>query len=181
MIQSCLVSLSGLGLSCDSSIGGIKRVMIANSGDVEAYKIVDDEIVEIVMVGDAKFKQYQFKRNTGTMTSTLTVTDAGASYVETSVSLVFNKMDTAKRIEMAALSVGEFVLIVEDANGKFWYCGADYPAAASEGAGESGTAFSDRNSYSITLSCVSWTYPAEIRTTPATTGGEYVDLSEIVE
>lgn len=180
--MACIQTLKGIALACDSSIGGIKTVYIANYSDVESTKIQDEEIVEIVMKDAAKFKQYSFKRNTASMTSTLTVGENSGNIVTTDVVLSFIKQETAKRVEMTALSLGELVMIVEDGNGKFWYLGLDVPVGASAGTAESGTAFTDTNRYEITLQDTSFTYPYEIKVAPTQTGDEdYVKLDEIVD
>ena len=61
------------------------------------------------------------------MTSTLNVDETtGNNYVTTEVSLVFSKMETTKRIEMAGLAIGQFAIIVKDSNEKYWYLGPKY-------------------------------------------------------
>ena len=97
------------------------------------------------------------------MTSTLNVDPAnGVNYVSTDLVLLFTRMETTKRIEMAALAVNELAVIVKDANGKYWYLGYDEPVAASAGDGQTGTARGDGNRYSITLQDTSTSWPYEV-------------------
>lgn len=161
----CNQTLAGITLDCASNKGGIKAVYIANFGDVKsvARGTEGGKITGITMAESAKFKAYQFRKNTGSMTSTLTADETnGLNYVTTEVSLVFTKMDTAKRIEMAALSLGQLAVIVLDANGIYWYVTPEDYASASAGTGETGTAKGDRNAYTITLSVENDSYPIEI-------------------
>lgn len=161
----CLQTLNGITLDCGSSMGGIKRVYIANFGDVASIqKGTDGEIITGVTMDEGKkFKQYQFRKNTSSMTSTLTADETtGLNYVTTEVSLVFTKMETAKRIEMTALAQAQLAVIVEDSNGVYWYVTPDEYAAASAGGGETGTAKGDRNAYTLTLTSENNTYPLEI-------------------
>lgn len=172
----CNQTLAGITLDCTNSLGGIKTVYVANYGDVEAVDLdtVDDStptsadttygmITGITMSGDTKFKPYQFRKQTGSMTSTLTVDEtAGVNYVSTELSLVFTKMETAKRIEMSALAIGQLAVIVEDSNGKYWYLGYDDYVSATAGGGNTGTAKGDGNNYTLTLRDESDTYPYEI-------------------
>ena len=179
--MSCIQTLKGITLGCDASIGGLKTVYIANYSDVVSTTVKNDEIVAITMKDDAKFKQYSFKKNTASMTSTLTVGETSGNIVTTDVVLSFIKQETSKRVEMTALSLGELVMIVADANGKFWYLGQDMPVVASAGTGESGTSFSDANRYEITLQDTSFTYPYEIKVAGATTDDkEFVDIESLV-
>lgn len=159
----CSVTLSGLVRDCASSMGGIVEVYIANFDDVTSKTLTDGEITAIAMATSAKFKRYTFRRGTGSMTSTLNVDPAnGVNYVSTDLVLQFTRMETVKRIEMAALSVNETAVIVKDANGKYWYLGYDEPVTASAGDGQTGTARGDGNRYSITLQDNSTSWPYEV-------------------
>ena len=172
----CNQTLGGITLDCTSSLGGIKTVYIANYADVESVELdkVDDstptsadttygKITAINMSGDTKFKPYQFRKQTGSMTSTLNVDETvGLNYVSTELSLVFTKMDTAKRIEMSALAIGQLAVIVKDSNDKYWYLGYDDYVSSTAGGGTTGTNKGDGNNYTLTLTDQSETYPYEI-------------------
>lgn len=164
----CPITLAGINLDCENNKGGIKRAFIAPYGDVTAT-ITEGKVTGFTMTDGAKFKTYQFRKNTGSMTSTLTADETnGLNYVTTELSLVFTKMDTAKRLEMAALSLGQLAVIVEDANGIYWYLTPDDYASASAGTGETGTAKGDRNAYTLTLSVENDGYPMEVEATAIT-------------
>ena len=175
----CNQTLNGITLDCSHSLGGIKTVYIANYNDVTDIKYnastgsttgstsgatyTGDTITGITMASGAVFKPYQFRKQTGSLTSTLTVDEtAGVNYVSTELSLVFTKMETKKRIELSALSIGQLAVIVEDSNGTFWYLGKDDYVSATSGTGQSGVAKGDGNSYNIVLRDESDTYPYEI-------------------
>lgn len=178
----CNQTLGGIVLDCTNSLGGIKTVYIANYGDVKGLVLdtVDDStlesgdttygmITEIIMrtpeEGETapKFKPYQFRKQTGSMTSTLNVDETvGINYVSTELSLVFTKMETAKRLEMTALAKAQLAVIVKDSNNKYWYLGKDDYVSSTGGSGNTGTAKGDSNNYSLTLTDESDTYPYEI-------------------
>ena len=161
----CNQTLNGITLDCSHSLGGIKTVYIANYGDVESVSAdtASGKIVSVTMAASAKFKPYQFRKQTGSMTSTLTVDEtAGVNYVSTELSLVFTKMETAKRLELSALSIGQLAVIVEDSNGTFWFLGKDDYVSATAGGAQTGTAKGDGNNYTLTLRDESDTYPFEI-------------------
>ena len=161
----CNQTLNGITLDCSHSLGGIKTVYIANYGDVESVSAdtSSGKIVSVTMATSAKFKPYQFRKQTGSMTSTLTVDEtAGVNYVSTELSLVFTKMETAKRLELSALSIGQLAVIVQDSNGTFWYLGKDDYVSATAGGAQTGTAKGDGNNYTLTLRDESDTYPFEI-------------------
>lgn len=161
--MSCTQTLAGITLDCASSVGGIKEVYIANYADVEMVTVTDNKISQISMASNAKFKKYQFRKQTGSMTSTLNVDEtAGINYVSTELSLVFTKMETAKRIEIAALAVGQLAVIVKDGNNAYWYLGYNDYVSSSAGSGNTGTAKGDSNNYSITLKDESDSFPYEV-------------------
>lgn len=163
--MACTQTLNGIMSSCEFNRGGIITVYIANYSDVEPVAIDEesDKIKTITMKDSAKFKEYSFKKNTGSMSSTLNVDSAnGISFVQTDLVLSFAKQDTAKRIEMAALSVGELAVIVKDCNGLYWFLGSEEPVTATAGSAATGTNRTDGNNYSITLTDYSNSYPIEV-------------------
>lgn len=165
MATFCNQTLNGLGLSCDTSLGGIKEVYIANYSDVVKPEVdeTSGEIKTIEMVENATFKSYAFRKQTGSMTSTLNVDETnGVNYVSTELNLVFTKLETVKRLEMTALSQGQLAVIVKDSNNKYWYLGYDDYVSATAGTGETGTSKGDRSAYSLTLRDESDTFPFEI-------------------
>lgn len=168
--MACTQTLSGLAADCAGNIGGIKNVYLANFADISGVTVTTNQISAITMVGTAKFKKYAFKRGTGSMSSTLNV-DAtnGTNYVSTDLVLQFNRMETTKRVEMTALAQGELAAIVEDMNGKYWFLGKDEPMSATAGDGQTGTARSDGNRYTLTLQDIAETWPLEITSSVITT------------
>lgn len=159
-------TLSGLAKDCTPSMGGIVEVYIANSSDVSSVTLTTGKISAITMVNSAKFKKYLFKRNTGSLTSTYTFDKTnGVQFVTSDLVLVFNRMETTKRVEISALAVNDLVVIVKDSNGTFFYLGYDEPVNASASDGQTGTARTDANRYSITLEDVSKEYPYEVDST----------------
>lgn len=175
--MSCTQTLSGIARDCAPSMGGIVEVYIANAADVSSVTVKDGKINAIAMAASAKFKGYSFARQAGSLTSTYTIDNAnGVTFVQSDLVLPFNRMETAKRVEISALAAGELACIVKDANGLYWYLGKDEPVLASAGDGQTGTARTDRNGYSITLQDTSLEMPLEVQT-----GEGGVDISTITD
>lgn len=162
--MACLITLNGITLDCQPSLGGIKRVWITQYSDVKSVVVGEDNMIEsITLNGEAQWYEYQFRKATGSLTSTLNVDEsAGVNYVSNELALVFTKMETAKRIEIAALSIGQLAVVVEDSNGHYWFLGKDDYVSASAGTGVTGTAKGDQNAYTLTLSTDSDSYPYEL-------------------
>ena len=161
--MACNQVLNGLARDCQPSMGGIVEALAINKEYINEMTAADGIVTAIALAAEEKFKAFHFARNTGSMTSTYTLDPAtGVRYVTTDLVLQFNRMETAKRIEMTALAQNELVLIVKDANGKYWLLGKDEPVMATAGEGVTGTARSDRNGYSITLQDTSLEMPYEV-------------------
>lgn len=159
-------TITGIEKDCSTSKGGINVVYLLNYDDVTAVETSEGKITGITVAEGKKFLAYNFRKGTGSMSSTLNVDPAnGVNYVTTDLALTFLKMDTAKRIEMSALAVNELVAIVKDANGVYWYLGMDEAIAATAGDGATGTARGDGNRYTITLQDTSSTFPFEVDAT----------------
>ena len=163
--MSCSQLLNGIAAACETNVGSVREVYIANDDDVTTVEVdeTSNMIKTITMVDTKKFKKYAFKKNTSSMTSTLNVDPAnGVNFVQTDLSLVFAKQETVKRMEIAKLSLGELRVIVLDANGKYWFLGQEEFVSATAGTAETGTNRQDGNRYSITLTDYSSSYPYEV-------------------
>ena len=163
--MSCsLNTLAGIAGACESNQGGIIEVYINHFDQVEEVTVTSDKISAIALKASGeKFHVYNFKRNTGSLTSTYTIDPAnGVNFVTSDLTLVFAKQDTVKRIEISALALDDLVVIVKDANGKYWYLGYDEPVQASAATAQTGTARTDGNSYNITLQDTSLKLPYEV-------------------
>ena len=163
--MACSQVLNGIAADCQTNVGGIREVYIANYGDVTTVEIdeVSNMIKTITMADTAKFKKYAFKKNTSSMTSTLNVDPAaGVNFVQTDLTVVFAKQETVKRMEIAKLSLGELRVIVKDANGKYWFLGMEEFVSATSGSAETGTNRTDGNKYQIVLTDYSSSYPYEV-------------------
>ena len=163
--MACSQVLNGIAADCQTNVGGVREVYIANYSDVTAIEVDDSSnmIKTITMADSAKFKKYAFKKNTSSMTSTLNVDPAnGVNFVQTDLTVVFAKQETVKRMEIAKLSLGELRVIVKDANGKYWFLGQEEFVSATAGTAETGVNRTDGNKYTITLTDYSSSYPYEV-------------------
>lgn len=162
-MPSCSQTLSGIARDCSGNMGGIKRVLLANKDDVSTITVTSNQISAITMASSAKFKEYLFRLNTGNMESTAQVNNEnGVKYWQTLLTLIFARMETAKRVEIMDMAQADLVGIVEDMNGKFWFLGFENPMFLNAQVTGTGTARTDRNGYSITLEDDSLELPYEV-------------------
>lgn len=149
---------------------------LANYDDVTDVAVTAGKVSGITMASGAKFKRYYFRPGTSSMTSTLNLdVAAGVNFVQTALTMLFSRMETTKRVEMSALAVNDLRAIVKDSNGVYWLLGEEEPMIANAGDGQTGTARTDANRYSITLEDNNSTFPKEILI-----GSGGVDLDAII-
>ena len=169
--MACLpISLSGIAASCDASMGGIKRIWIAPWKPEVFTKAYHQEgstatpyienITGITPENAGEWKAFNFPKNTSSIANTVTIDNTnGVKFVQTALSLVFNRQETVKRIEVSALLLGEVMVVVEDSNGNFQCLGVENPVAATEAGGAIGAQKTDGNNYTITITDDSTIYP----------------------
>lgn len=163
--MACTQTLSGLTRDCLGSIGGVLEVLIANVDDVASITISSNKVTAITMAASAKFHRYALRRGNGSMTSEATVdASSGNQFYTNSVLMQFSRMETTKRVEIAALAQADTIAIVHDANGLYWLVGdSDHPLNLAGGTvAQTGQASADRNGYDITLQNESPDLPVEI-------------------
>lgn len=152
--MSCSATLNGIPRDCEANAGGLRALYFANFDDVTG-KTLDTggaKITAITMATSgsttAKFKGFYFKPGQATLTTTAQFNEAGEYVGEQAVITVnFGKMDTTKRVQVAALSQAELVCLAQDRNGKWWLLGYDEAVLAAGGESTVGQANTDFNHY----------------------------------
>ena len=160
----CTTALKAIAYDCSASKGGIVDVLIANYSE-NMFQVGEDSEGNPIVTGitGATWYRYQFRRNTGSFTSTLNVDDAnGVNYVSTDITLQFTRMEAQKRSAIAALALGGVAMLVKDANGNWWAFGNEAPVYASSGTGQTGTAATDGNFYNIVLTDEQSSFPYQV-------------------
>ena len=185
-------TLAGIKTGCKDNMGGIKEAYIMLLKDLQNSNLTVEEafqtyqlegennteydtdaernsyhtIITIDTTAAGLFQKYTFRKQTGGLTSTLTVDDTvGTQYWTNSLTLQFSKMETVKAIEINALTVADSLVIVKDSNNKYWLLGYDNPVSTTEATGQTGTAYGDLNGYTITLTDMSKFLPYEVTDT----------------
>lgn len=168
--MACSQTLAGIARDCSSNMGGIKTVYIANKADVTSLTVTSGVVTAITMASSKHFYKYVFAPFTSSMTSNWQVSaENGTKFVQTELTMVFNKMDATKRLEIVALAQTEAVVIVEDNNGTQWVLGYDEGVQLSSGDGQTGVNRGDRNGYTVVLQDNSAELPMTCTATVPTT------------
>ena len=161
--------LTSIATSCGSNLPSIKSLWIGQFDSASftytylqegSQNILDDDGNPIIeSVSGATLKEgskpwviFNFKKNTGELTSEMTVNDNGSHFYTNGVNLVFAKIDNSKRLSLEAVSSGECTMIVLDSNNQYWLIGAENSVAMTTLTATTGVAISDSNQYSLTIS-----------------------------
>lgn len=174
------ITLYGIQRDCSANMGGIQKVWMILKSDVtgstitgqededSTNDIVDGKMTALTLKSGAKVHAFNFRKGAASMTSNLQKDDTAGSYFwETDLVMNFQRMETAKRSAVMALTLAEACAIVLDNNGIYWFLGYDEYLSATAGTGETGTAKTDANQYTVTLQDSSLSLPYEIDKTVA--------------
>lgn len=149
------VTLSAIDARCDTSFGGIKRVLVANRDDV-TVTVVDDNITALT----GNFVEWLFRKNTGSLTSTVTSDTAiGNTFATTEVSLQFSKAEATKRLAIQSAINASAVVIVEDMYGQYIYLGLENEVVVSSATMVTGTAAADLNGFTLVFQDIATKLP----------------------
>ena len=156
------VTLSSIDARCEGSVGGIKRILIANVDDVK--NVVIDEttqkIKQITLETGKKFEQWRFRKNTGSYNSSIERDmSVGTQTVTTEVSLQFSRAEAQKRLDIQSAINASCVVIVEDMYGEYIYLGLENEVNISSATMTSGTSTSDLSGFQLTFQDLSTELP----------------------
>jgi len=153
--MSCL-NTANIELGCASSVGGIKELYVV-AGAITGTSYNSEDVLTGA-TGTGTTYTFELQKQTSNMVETFQVSlENGTTFFEQAVTAVMNKMDQDKRNQLKLLAANRnIVLFVKDNNDTIWYLGSDFDGGfVSAGSGESGTAFGDRNGYSVTITTYS--------------------------
>lgn len=120
--------------------------------DLDGKKVIKDiNNVSQPVAGD-EWVEFQFRKNTCSADSEMTINDNGSSYWTNSLNMVFAKQDWQKRLAIQALASGDCSAVYEDGNGNWWFIGLDNPVTIATATATTGTAVADSNEYQLTMS-----------------------------
>ena len=185
--MACTTYLTGFSTSCGSNLPSIKKLYVGTfesstftytyQQNSEAQDVLDadgNKIIEAVSgatlkSGADKWVEFQFRKNSSSMDTEMTVNDNGSHYYTNSATCTFAKIENSKRLALQSVASGECTMIIVDSNNQTWLIGADNPVSLTTLSGSTGTAIGDSNQYSVTLSAEEPTMPILIEADQAQT------------
>ena len=168
--MACTTYLTGFSTSCGSNLPSIKKLYIGTfeSGtftytyqqdgqskdilDADGNKIIESVSGATLNSGADKWVEFQFRKNTSSMDTEMTVNDNQSHYFTNSATCIFSKIENSKRLALESVAAGECTMIIIDSNNNTWLIGAENPVSLSSLTASTGTAIGDNNQYTVTLS-----------------------------
>jgi hypothetical protein len=155
MSFSACYTTSTICKGCRDTVGGVKAAYIFG-GPLSGITISTGETITTIGADPAdlvKLYEFQVEKNTSSFVENITTSlENGTVVYEQLLNLVFHKLQTSTRNQLKLLAQNtDLKVIVLTNDGSYWYLGENFGMALSTGTAESGTAFSDRNAYAITL------------------------------
>ena len=185
--MACTTYLTGFATSCGSNLPSIKKLYVGTfeSGtftytyqqnsesqdvlDADGNKIIEAVSGATLKSGADKWVEFQFRKNSSSMDTEMTVNDNGSHYYTNSATCTFAKIENSKRLALQSVASGECSMIIVDSNNQTWLIGAENPVSLTTLSGSTGTAIGDSNQYSVTLSAEEPTMPLLIESDQAQT------------
>ena len=185
--MACTTYLTGFSTSCGSNLPSIKKLYIGTfeSGnftytyqqnsesqdvlDADGNKIIESVSGATLNSGADKWVEFQFRKNSSSMDTEMTVNDNGSHYYTNSATCIFARIDNSKRLSLESVGSGECTMIIVDSNNNTWLVGAENPVSLTTLQATTGTSISDNNQYTVTLSAQERTMPILIEADQAQT------------
>lgn len=148
--MSCQLT-QGYSFDCRNNVGGIKRVFIGSRDDVSSISITDGLVTAVTMASN-QFYTYDLTRESSNFSETVnTNVQNGTTFYAQSLEIVLNKLQVNTRNEIILLGQNRLCIIVEDNNSRYWMLGYKNGIDLTGGGSASGTAYGDRNGYTLTF------------------------------
>ena len=153
--MSCNIT-AGWVIDCKDSIGGVEKVFIANgpiSGYTASAGVVSEITVNDVPLNSSNFFKFEVPKQTSSITESVEASvENGTVVYNQALTLIFNKMEAAKRNQILLMAQNEnLIVIVKDNNLKYWSIGLTRGANLTGAELTTGTAYGDRNGGTLTF------------------------------
>lgn len=146
--MGCLLTKSLLNNCGENYIGGVKDIYATELDSIELISYATDgSVTGITLVEGKQFFRYQFVRNSASLVDTYTPGDNGGAYVPV-ITLNLKGLRQDVHNELQSLANIDSVIIVKDANGKFWLVGGTNGLQVTGGAAQTGANNTELNGYS---------------------------------
>lgn len=150
--MSCALT-QDYSFGCDVGSGGLKELYLIELENIDTITESSGTLTAITKVSGKIFRKYQLVQDTATAEETITGNlQNGTLYYAQKVTLVINKQNVAVRNEILLLAKNRLAIVTVDNNDTYRLYGWDQGVRLNEGVAATGTAWGDRNGYTLTFS-----------------------------
>ena len=139
-------------LDCRDSVGGLKVLYLIEKGNISNITESSGTVTAITKVTGKIFRKYELELDTSTFEEDLTGNrQNGTLYVTQTGTIILNKQQVSVRNELLLLGKNRLVAVGIDNNGYARLYGRTQGLMLTTGKGALGTAWGDRNGFTMTL------------------------------
>jgi hypothetical protein len=139
-------------LDCKDSIGGLKAVWFAAIEDIDTWTGSAGTYTAVTMDAGKYFWKYDLVKESSNFAEAVnTNVQNGTVFYAQTLEIILNKLQVNTRNEILLLAKNRLVALVQDNNDKTWVLGYDNGLDITGGGSATGTAFGDRNGYTLTF------------------------------
>lgn len=140
----------GYNNDCRESIGGLKETYIIEKDSISSITEVSGVVTAITKKTGKRFWKYSLVRETSNTAENITGSEQnGTLYYAQQVQVVLNKKTASVRNEIMLLAKNNLIIIGVENTGKAFLYGKENGLQLNGGTAESGTAWADRNGYTL--------------------------------
>jgi hypothetical protein len=149
--MSCALTQS-YGFSCDVGAGGLKEVYLIELENVSSITDSSGTLTAITKATNKVFRKYQLVQDTASANEELVGNQQnGTLYYSQNVTIVINKQNVNVRNEILLLAKNRLAIVAIDNNDTARLYGWDQGLRLTTGQAGTGTAWGDRNGYTLTF------------------------------
>jgi hypothetical protein len=148
-MPSCALT-QDYSFGCDVGTGGTKECYIIELGNIDTLTESSGTITTVTKLSGKIFRSYQLVSETANFEENIVGNRAnGTIYYEQKGTIILNKQQVAVRNEILLLSKNNLVVIIKDNNDTYRLYGRQYGLRLETGTASTGTAWGDRNGYTL--------------------------------
>jgi hypothetical protein len=146
--MACSITINGRAFPCKDKIGGIKKVWIAQLGDVSWNAVSSGEISDASAA--VTFRSFELTKNSGSFQQTVTASvENGTVFFSQVLELTLPNLTAGDNAELYDLMKSRLSVIVQDNNDNYLIMGHTTGAESTGGTVGTGTAKGDLNGYQL--------------------------------
>jgi hypothetical protein len=147
--MSCALT-SDYTFGCDVGIGGTKELYLIELENISSVTESSGTLTTITKASGKIFRKYQLVQETANFGEDITGNrQNGTLFYPQRGTIVINKQNVAVRNEILLLAKNRLVVVIKDNNLTYRLYGREYGMMLQTGTAETGTAWGDRNGYTL--------------------------------